>query len=268
MVDGVIVPKSWLRRLGTAGDDPNTPEKGLQLRNAELYNDPHLLELERTLSSFKAQEEQALMARTGRTEGTEKSDKLANRVYRDSLHRSVSHGELARRGASRVDWRLQNNIPVNPEMMALFQKSSPSGGMSASSSAPSLDTTRPLKKEFHRSMERLMQDMNLVNQPELVDATPGLRCSHLDRMHTWFDAHDPKRSTAPPPPKQSAKVQATERRNPCYIEFAKNEPVHCGSLRTEPHERSYAPLPWVRPSQRPAWMDQGMAAEVEKRKQK
>lgn len=226
-------------------------------RNADLPKDPMVLELRRTMTSLKSSTEKSgadlLMRRTGRREGTEAADELARRVYQEGMavRRSASHGALLESSGSRGSSSSQvagslappplpeRPMQISEEMSALFEKPAPDVV------AAENDPRRPTQRKFYKTMESLFVDMDLAHNDMIKDIAPILRCQQVDKMHTWMGNQKEKERVI---------RHATA---PAYMSFTKDSPTLTGSTRPEPHERYYAPLPWAKPGQRPAWMDRG-----------
>eukprot|EP00927_Polykrikos_kofoidii_P034465 TRINITY_DN29248_c0_g1_i1.p1 TRINITY_DN29248_c0_g1~~TRINITY_DN29248_c0_g1_i1.p1 ORF type:complete len:305 (+),score=45.53 TRINITY_DN29248_c0_g1_i1:43-957(+) len=256
-VDGIIVPDPWVKGVKNILHNLASPGQVFQERNADLSRDPKLMEIESTMASCGADGDHSLgdhmeaaRIRSKRREGVEFSDRLANRLSREALQRTLPGRDPGNRRVT--DWLAvsQGSRPlhISDEMRALFSNpaagaSSPSS-FSASVASGEDPMSRPLRRELGRSMTRLVTDMDLAMGDMLSHATPELRCGHVDRMHAWLRDHKPKEVFS------SAKT-------PSYLNFSKDEPIMTGSLLTEPHERRFAPLPWSKPAQRPAWMDRG-----------
>ncbi|CAE8694981.1 unnamed protein product [Polarella glacialis] len=118
-------------------------------------------------------------------------------------------------------------------------------GLSASNSTSSLRlagaSSVDQSQSLTRSMSRLMQDM------ELAQENPRLRCQQLDRMHDFFERHHSHLQQESP----SCRKRAV---SPAFLTFSKDDRVMTGSLRVEPDEKRYAPLPWAVVKQQPAWL--------------
>eukprot|EP00929_Paragymnodinium_shiwhaense_P120588 TRINITY_DN9254_c0_g1_i1.p2 TRINITY_DN9254_c0_g1~~TRINITY_DN9254_c0_g1_i1.p2 ORF type:complete len:305 (+),score=93.25 TRINITY_DN9254_c0_g1_i1:77-991(+) len=224
-------------------------------RNADISKDPKMRELRKTMSSCKASldlsGEDLIGRKTGQRDGVDATNKIANRIYREGmLARSTSHSALLGGGGgssgSKCDLSTPPPLPqpamqISPEMAALFEK------RSLAAVAAENDARRPVQQKMMRTMEKLLQDMDFAQDDMLAEATAHLRCQHVDKMHSWADQQREKE-------RQRMMMYATA---PPFMTFSKDSPTMTGSTMPEAHERYYAPLPWGKPGQRPAWMDRG-----------
>ncbi|CAE8586118.1 unnamed protein product [Polarella glacialis] len=191
------------------------------------YPDPKLLYLQQSLLSGAATEE--VVRSPARASGTQASgSRPASPVLAHSLHRTLAVPHLSLDG---------------------FSASGGTGdsrrGLSASNSTSSLRlagaSSVDQSQSLTRSMSRLMQDM------ELAQENPRLRCQQLDRMHDFFERHHSHLQQESP----SCRKRAV---SPAFLTFSKDDRVMTGSLRVEPDEKRYAPLPWAVVKQQPAWL--------------
>jgi len=269
---GVLVSNETARLIGGVSPDP--VKSGLRERSAKISRDPKMVTMRSSLDDgalrpsteggiapqtpvvVTAPAAPWLRPRTGRSEGTEVHDRLARRLAQEAASRSsgelffgASPGSQPSQRSGRAGQ--QGASPAAPTASPLPRRPGTAHEESAAAaSSPGHDASASnLEQGFRRSLRRLMVDMELAGDPDIGETAHRLRCGQLDKMHQWFEDHRHKeieRETVQPP----------------YLRFSKDDYVMVGSLRVEPHERLFAPLPWTRPSQKPAWMSHSSSSPV------
>lgn len=234
LIDGIPVPPTWVKQLQCIELDPGNAR--LRERSANLRSDEKMQALEAD-AGLKA-------SSSGPALGRREFEQQRAREAQDRHLRSLSSAAMGVPGGQRKMLGLQ--LPqatrsVSEEMHSLFRKR---GEEESSSPAEALNRGR------RHNTTRLIADLDMASADLLTRSSPKLRCDHLDRVAGWYDntrVKDAKDS------KEAKERQDVAR--PAFMTFAKYDRTMSGSLRAEPDEKRYAPLPWdPKPSQKPQWL--------------
>mmetsp|Transcript_58955 Transcript_58955/g.104770 ORF Transcript_58955/g.104770 Transcript_58955/m.104770 type:complete len:294 (+) Transcript_58955:52-933(+) len=246
---GMQISEEKIRLAG--GLEADSQDNLIRKRNAYLDQDEKLHEVRRVIQDPKWDSTSASDAGNrwrGRTQGTEVSEKLVRALsptrrmgedQEDFQFRAASPG-----GASLRESSSTLTLAASSSMTSLGSKP---GGRSSTSSLSLAGSSSVDTAGMTRSMTRMMQDMELAQVDPLTKSAPRLRTAQLDKMHSWLQTHRPKerkpKSTAP---------------SPGFLTFTKDDRVMTGSMRSEPDERRYQPLPWDTVKQTPGWLAQNL----------
>jgi len=185
---------------------------------------------------------QMQQADSGRTQGIQNFDQLTRCLAMEA--RANSSDLRSGRGSPPTFKSSEQPLQISEDMLGLFRPSSASPNESAKLFDPR--QTGMWCDGLQSRMERLMVDVDLAHGAMLEASTSTLKGNHLDRTRQWLEDCNPGGS-----------LPAPRTGSPSYLTFTKDDLVMTGSLRVEPQEKSFAPLPWSRPRQRPGWMDRG-----------
>mmetsp|Transcript_54172 Transcript_54172/g.86124 ORF Transcript_54172/g.86124 Transcript_54172/m.86124 type:complete len:257 (+) Transcript_54172:85-855(+) len=222
LVDGIQVPLSWLKQLKNI--DTDASHRHMKERSADLRSDPKM----RAVQSISDIRRNASLPAMGPRE----SERMHAREAQ-AKHLRRLHDEAMGRCTPCI---IEIPQHVSEETRRLFRKKSN-------------EDADPMRESMRRKAPLLLTNLELAQSDMLKRSSPILRCTTLDRVHGWYDKHRTKDPNSSPKRSQG----------PAYLKFGKDEPTMSGSLRAEPNERRYAPLPWDQlPSQKPAWLVNGM----------
>jgi hypothetical protein len=227
LVDGIQVPGSWLKQLKTLEAD--TSQRQIKERAADLHSDPKM----RAVRSVFAQPTSDLSRNASLPSlGLRERERMRVQEAQEKHLRRLSDEAMGRR--LNAPKQMPQHIPE--ETRRLFEKKN---------EETDLD---PMRASIGRKAPSLLANVELAHGDMLKNRSPLLRCTTLDRVHGWYEKHLPK--------EWSSMQQGTA---PAYLKFDKDDATMSGSLRAEPNERRFAPLPWDQmPSQKPAWLVNGM----------
>eukprot|EP00930_Biecheleria_cincta_P005607 TRINITY_DN106534_c0_g1_i1.p1 TRINITY_DN106534_c0_g1~~TRINITY_DN106534_c0_g1_i1.p1 ORF type:complete len:268 (+),score=50.62 TRINITY_DN106534_c0_g1_i1:112-915(+) len=228
---GLQLSEQKIRMAG--GLEMDSPENLLRRRNAMLEQDQTMIALKTSLSapSFNPSVQQSFGNKwQGRSEGTEGQETFI-RTMSPSRPFSTTSNQFR---------------PSSPGMQRIAGSTSSAGAMRSVATAAGIPARlAPMESPtpvLSHSMTRLMQDMELAQEIHLMPCAHRLRCTHLDKMHRWFETHRGK-------DRKQKHVPA-----PHFLTFGQDDRVMTGSLRVEADERRYAPLPWATVKQMPGWL--------------
>lgn len=231
VVDGIAVPNTWVKQLHAHIE--LDPAKGkLRDRSANIRFDKKMQDIQATGSEQPSTNTPVA--------GRRELERLRTHEAQERHLRRLNSEALRRSPEKAVGLQfLEVKRPISEEMLSLFKRPE------TESQAP-LDVLNRGRRHYS---QRLMEDIDLAQSAQLSRSSPQLRCSHLDRVHGWYD--NTRIKDAPVKPEQA---------KPAYMTFTKDDRTLSGSLRPEPNERRYAPLPWdAKPLQKPAWLVRGMS---------
>lgn len=224
LVDGIPVPPTWLKQLKHLEMD--SAHLHMKERSADIRLDPKM----RAMQSISELKRNASLPALGPRERERIQAKDAQEKHLKLLHAEA----MGRQRRSSRELQIPQHIPE--ETRKLFEK------------RKSLPDPDPMGESMRRKAPLLLANVELAHGEMLHKSSPVLRCTTLDRVHGWYDKHRTKDSSS-----------HQKRDAPAYLKFDKDDATMSGSLRTEPNERRYAPLPCDQlPSQKPAWLVNGM----------
>lgn len=219
-----------VKLLGPLEEDPR--ESRLRARNADLSQDEKFVQIRASLASVGGSIGKRKYSL--RSQGTEAHEKIIRGLTSTCTPSSSS-------SVFSPDWS-----PSSPARSSrTFSQTMPSRWNTGSSN--SFLRAGEATVDLSRSTKRLLQDMELASDDLLLNQSHRLRCEHLDKMHSWLERHQIKENST------------RSSRGPAFLTYAKDERVMTGSLRVEPHERRYAPLPWATLKQQPTWLSKSLS---------
>eukprot|EP00933_Yihiella_yeosuensis_P012110 TRINITY_DN12020_c0_g3_i1.p1 TRINITY_DN12020_c0_g3~~TRINITY_DN12020_c0_g3_i1.p1 ORF type:complete len:321 (-),score=87.74 TRINITY_DN12020_c0_g3_i1:62-1024(-) len=258
MLYGVILTPQKVKLLG--GLEEDAEDAKIRHRNAELSQDVKLLELQkRKQLEQDGNKEEGQKDIKGRvldlgSSGPQATDKFCRSIAPppSEAAKAAVMAATATMGTSSSSGSLR---PPSPGMSptASSWRSSSTSTLKGSASQGSLFTTSlqragAYSMDLSRATGRLMQDMQLAQGSDLAKSSHRLRCEHVDKMHQFLKTHEPK---------ERGREKAS---GPAFLTFSKDDRVMTGSLRAEPNERRYAPLPWQVVKQQPGWLSRSSSS--------